>query len=355
MIASSPTIKSSLRLPLDIVQPFPLRFRPDDLHVMAFLASHPEYEAVEAMIRFRASGKYSIRAILTRHDQSQLDHVNDDALLADFHGTDREPCHREIDFEMVSSDGGRRARLAFPSRAGERIVLDLVTIGQPDPKRGGLTDPGRHSASSALPIMWRGATTLAGARTKVTIDGVEYRVPLKIRAGAFIAHQGYFTERFSMGAIRAGTVTTRLLKKPDRFEVGAEWVQQCGAGTMSYRVTAQGADGTLRIAKLDGSDEIITACDIEGRLEIMRIDLRAEAGPARGLALAFDRDGGFSLSIQEGRDVVCGRLQIVERGGDGLLISLSPLQPHWAVDRNVRVVCSRDGDQISFVTTIGPG
>ena len=321
MMTRAPTTRSSLRLPRHIVQPFPLRFRHDDLHVMAFFEGHPEYEAVEAMIQLRAGSTYSIRAILTRHDQSQVDHVNDDALVADFRGTERELCRREIDFETGSSGQGRRARLAFLSWAGERIVLDIVTVGQPDPKRSGLTDPGRHSVRSALPIMWRGATTLAGSQTKVIIDGTEYWVPAKIRAGALIAHQGYFTERFSMGGIRAGTVATRLLKTPDRFEVGAEWVQQWDERTIAYRVTAQSADGALRIAKLDGSDEIITAYAISSRLEIVRISLRAEAGPtgllAHGLALAFDRDGGFSLSIEGGQDIVSGRLQIAG-GGRGM-------------------------------------
>jgi hypothetical protein len=353
MLTSSPGIKSSLRLPPGILQPFPLRFRQDDLHIMAFFEGHREYEAVEAMIQRQAGGGYSIRAIITRHDQSQVDHVNDDALLADFHGTERELCRREIDFEMRSSGEGRQARLAFLSRAGERIVLDAMTVGRPDPKRGGLTNPGRHSASSSLPIMWRGASTLAGPGTKVTIDGVEYRVPVKIRAGAFIAHEGFFTERHSMAVIRAGTATTRLLKKPDRFDVGAEWVQQCGECTTAYRVTTQGADGALRIAKLDGSDEMITAYAIEDRLEVTTISLGAETGPAGGLALGFNRDAGFSLSIEEGHDIVSGRLQITERS-DGVFITLSPLRPDWAANRIVRVACLQMGDVTTFVTTIEP-
>jgi hypothetical protein len=40
-------------LPNWIVQPFNLRFEPDDLHVMAYFSDHPEYEAAEAMIRIR--------------------------------------------------------------------------------------------------------------------------------------------------------------------------------------------------------------------------------------------------------------------------------------------------------------
>ena len=34
------------------------------------------------MIRRRVEGDWSIRAIVTRHDQTQIDHVNDAALLA---------------------------------------------------------------------------------------------------------------------------------------------------------------------------------------------------------------------------------------------------------------------------------
>jgi hypothetical protein len=351
-MTNSLNIGPSLLMPPDILQPFALRFRRDDLHVMAFFEGHPEYEAVEAMVQVQADGRNSIRAIITRHNQSQIDHVNDDVLFAAFRGTDRECCRREIELEMESLGAGRRARLEFLSLAGERIVLDVVTAGQPDVKRGGLSDPGGHSASSSLPLMWRGATTLAGPRTKVTIDDVGYPVPVKTRAGNFIAHQGYYTERHSMGVIRTGTVAARLLKKPDRLEVGAEWVLQHDEYETAYRVTALAADGTLRIARLDGS-EMITAHAIEDRLAVTRISLPAEAGRIDGLVLAFDRNAGFSLSIEGQQDIVFGRVHLAE-GLDGSVISLRPLQPDWAVGRIVRVACSRDGDQIRFVTTIGP-
>jgi hypothetical protein len=343
---------SALLMPPGVLQPFPLRFRRDDLHVMAFFEGHPQYEAVEAMIRSRADGGYSIRAILTRHDQSQIDHINDDALLAAFRGTDRERCYREIALEAESSANGRRARLEFRSSADERVVLDLVTVGQPDVKRGGLSDPGMHSLSSSLPLMWRGASTLAGPQTKVTIDEVEYPVPVKLRAGPFIAHEGYYTEPHSMGVIRAGTVSTRLLKKPDRLEVGAEWLFQLDDRDIAYQVTACGADGMLQIAQLDDSGEIITAHAVEDRLAVAQIHLPADAGPPAGLVLAFDRDAGFSLSIEGEPDVVTGRVQI-ENGPEEPVISLSPLHPGWAAGRIVRVACSRAGDRTTFVTTIG--
>jgi len=83
-------------LPPGLLQPFLLRFRREDLHIMAFFSGHPDYEAVEAMIRYRGDGTPSIRAILTRHDQSQIDHVNDDDLSAEGHGVARQTCRRDI-------------------------------------------------------------------------------------------------------------------------------------------------------------------------------------------------------------------------------------------------------------------
>jgi hypothetical protein len=352
-MTNSLSIGPALLMPPNVLQPFALRFRRDDLHVMAFFEGHPEYEAVEAMIRFRAGSGYSIRAIITRHDQSQIDHINDDALLAAYRGTHRERCRREIELEMESLMAGRRARLEFLSFAGERVVLDVVTTGQPDVERGGLSDPGRHSASTSLPLMWRGASTLAAPPTKVTIDDVEYPVPVRARAGAFVAHEGYYTERHSMGVIRAGTVTAKLLKKPDRLEAGAEWLVRHDEHETAYRVTALGADGALHIARLDGSGEMITAHAIEDRLALTRVSLPAEAGSTDGFVLAFGRDAGFSLSIEGRQDIVSGRVHLAE-GPDGSVISLRPLQPGWAVDRIVQVACLTDGDQMRFVTTIGP-
>lgn len=79
-MANSIDTRPALLMPAGVLQPFQLRFRRDDLHVMAFFKGHPEYEAVEAMILARPDGENSIRAIITRRDQTQIDLVNDDAL-----------------------------------------------------------------------------------------------------------------------------------------------------------------------------------------------------------------------------------------------------------------------------------
>src|SRR5262245_39967741 len=147
--------EAGIILPHDLLQPFLLRFRREDLHIMAFFSGHPDYEAVEAMIRYREDGTPAIRAILTRHDQSQIDHVNDDDLSAEGQSVTRQTCRRDIALAVDAVPGRRHARLEFDSHAGESVVLDISTVGEPDAGRGGVSDPGSHSPNSSLPLMRR--------------------------------------------------------------------------------------------------------------------------------------------------------------------------------------------------------
>src|SRR3569832_840476 len=99
--------QAGIVLPPGLLQPFLLRFRREDLHIMASFSGHPDYEAVEAMIRYHGDGTPSIRAILTRHDQRQIDHVNDDELSAEGRGVTRQTCRREIALAVNTLPGRR--------------------------------------------------------------------------------------------------------------------------------------------------------------------------------------------------------------------------------------------------------
>lgn len=210
-----------LLLPIGVVQPFDLKFIVDDLHVIAFFGGHPLYEAVEAMVRRSDSGPATVRAILTRHDQRQIDHVNDPRLLAEARETGRETCLRSVSLLEERAGHGRRARIEFESNLGKTVVLDVVSLGPPDPARGGLSDPGRHAATGSLPVMLRGASTMAGPASRVTIADVEFLIPVKFRAGPHVvAHHGFFTESHRMGLLRAGQIERGLIALPQDFEIG---------------------------------------------------------------------------------------------------------------------------------------
>jgi hypothetical protein len=333
-------------LPPDLLQPFLLRFRREDLHIMAFFSGHPDYEAVEAMISHRGDGTPSIRAILTRHDQSQIDHVNDDDLSAEGHGVARQTCRRDIALAIDALPGRRHARLEFDSHAGEPVVLDITTVGGPDPQRGGVSNPGNHSPNSSLPLMRRRASTFAGPQTAVFVGGERFEVPVKIRSGPFVAHDGYFTEGHTFGAIRAGTISYRLKTRPARMAIGEEWILEGNGRAIVYRIENSNPDGKLRIAREDAISESIEAFATDDGLRITRIGKRAG-----GLDLAFDETGRFNLAM-EGETIVSGSVE-TKRQADTAVITLSPAQPDWAVARQVRVTCSRDGDLLTAVTTIG--
>ena len=340
-----------LTVPLDLLQPFFLRYRHDDLHVMAFFEGHAEYEAVEAMIRRKADGGYSIRAIITRHNQSQIDHINDEALLAEMRGAQRETCHRPIDLQLGAGEGGRRARLAFTSHAGESVVLDLTTAGEPDAARGGLTDPGGHSATSSLPLMWRGASALAGPLTTVSIDNVAYLVPEKVRRGPFVALEGYYSEPHIMGVIRAGTVTTRWLKRPERLDIGSEWVCEVDGREVVRRVTRRRSDGGLRIETPDSGETIIAVAGRDG-LEIAEIQALGDTNAGSGLTLSFETRGRFALSMEGAPNLVTGAVEIANLAQTSR-ISLRPATPDWATGRVVHVDCAREDGAVTCITTIG--
>src|SRR6476659_51588 len=323
--------KAGIALPPNLLQPFLLGFRREDLHIMAFFRGHPNYEAVEAMIRYRADGTPSIRAILTRHDQRQIDHVNDDDLSAQAHGVDRQTCRRDIALAVEALPGRRHPRLAFNSHASEPVVLDITTTGEPDPRRGGISDPGSHSLNTSLPLMRRRASALAGPQTAVFVGGKRFEVPVKISSGPFVAHEGYFTEGHLFGAIRAGTIRDRLKTRPARIAAGEQWVLESDDRVVTYRIESIGPDGKLRIARTDAPNESIEAFATGEGLRITRIGSLADGRPQGGLDLAFHEAGHFSLAM-EGETIVLGSVEAKRQAGTAV-ISLSPTRPDWAAAR----------------------
>jgi hypothetical protein len=344
MLKEIPARAAGIALPPGLLQPFLLRFRREDLHIMAFFSGHPDYESVEAMIRYRADGTPSIRAILTCHDQRQIDHVNDDDLSAEASGVDRQTCRRDIALAVEALPGRRHARLEFCSHADEPVVLDIVTAGEPDEKRGGVSDPGSHSPNTSLPLMRRRASALAAPQTAVFVGGQRFEIPVKISSGPFVAHEGYFTEGHLFAAIRAGTIGYRLKTSPASMTVGEQWMFESDGRTTSYRIESSGADGRLRIARKDAIGETVEAFASGGGLRVIRIG-------HGGLDLAFDEAARFRLAM-DGETIVSGSAEM-NRQDATAIITLSPTQPDWAVARQVRVTCSRDGDWLTATTAIG--
>jgi hypothetical protein len=334
--------RRGLLLPPGVIQPFFLRFTREDWHVMAFIEGHPAYEAVEAMVREKPEGGWAIRAIITRHDQSQMDHLNEAELSAGMRGALREVFARNIDFTLDLTPTQPRARLAFMSGDDEPVVLSLTALGPPDPAGAGLSDPGGHSAVSSLPLMWRGASTLAADDTWVEIAGRRYEAPVRVLGPGRTAREGYLTRGHHMGVIRAGEVRLTPLRAPAALAPGGEWAFESDWREVVYRITGEARDGALAIERRGPLREVITARPVGERLELLAV----AAPDADGLALSFAGDR-FELAIDR-QPLVTGRV-----ASDGASITLAPDTPDWATRRPVRVQIAQADGATTFVTAVG--
>jgi len=138
-------------VPFEFIQPFDVFFRREDRHVIAFFSGHPVYEAVEAFLGRRHGRAPLVRAILTRHDQSQVDYIivlTFDPLLPDPTATG------------LGHDPTARFAIAVAAHA------DLITV-RVEPGVAGFTlipeDPAWASTHALAVTLWA-----AGAARRVT-------------------------------------------------------------------------------------------------------------------------------------------------------------------------------------------
>lgn len=154
-----------------LLQPLDLRYEYAELHVMLYLDDHPAYESIEAMIGPANRGARHVRVILTRHDQTQVDHVSAPRMLSDFAGIDRRVVLRAIEVDCHPDLPLPTATVRFDSWRDEPITFTVRALSPPDQARAGLTDPGGHSATTSLPVMLRERSTLAGPGSSLTLAG----------------------------------------------------------------------------------------------------------------------------------------------------------------------------------------
>jgi hypothetical protein len=338
-------------LPNWIVQPFNLRFEPDDLHVIAYVSDHPEYEAVEAMIRLRTGRAPLVRAILTRHDQSQIDHSNDEESSSNSF-EERERCFRDIACVTEESASSRRVVVRFESFRAELVELDITSLGLPAAERGGLSDPGNHSLGSSLPIMYRGRSALAAPGSRVTIDGRSLQIPARIEAaGRVIALAGFVTEVHHMAALRAGVVRLELLEMPVDFRAGECWTYRSGDEPATYRISRVLTTGAIEVTRADAKTEWIHAMPVNGMLELIEVRVQHPADTRHFVSLNLS-DGAFTIDIDDAKALVSGTVT-ESADKERSSVALAPASPVWAASRPVMVEVTRAGSQITLQTTIG--
>lgn len=347
--------------PIKLVQPFQMRLERYDAQVIAFLSEHPTYDAVEAFYQERPGQPPLIRAIVTLRDGFQIDHINDPLELAERRSPFRPAVLRDIDFRQEALPGGRvRATARFESYRGEDIVIDIVTIGPPEPPEESLLDPGTHAATSALPVLWLEAGVPGTTESAVLIDGVpQAMTPGPIPGTVF----GFYSNAFDVGEILADVDRLTLVEGPEEIRVGAAWVFVDSMGLVHrYEVIAvQGADIVLR--RTTGQEQILVTRRRAGRPDLLEIRsirvtgvraaLNITPPPPAGLTLDLTTPGRFSLSLDEHVDLITGTAE-ASYGLHRVSWTLRPTQPSWAVSREVNATgwFDRSGD-VFLLTTIG--
>lgn len=350
-------LPQGLLLPAGIIQPFDMHFASDELHVIAYFQGHPEYEAVEAMIHRKSPAPTVVRAILTRHNQTQVDHVNDRAAHMEaqaFEG--RQTVYREVEVDQGGTPERPWVTVRFVSFANEVIVLRVATASPPDAARGGLTDPGGHSPKSSLPLMWRGKSCLAGLGTTVLIDERECAIGERVRSPhGFVGLNGFYTEMHQMGAIRASTHAYDVVHEPSQITTGSSWIYAGHNGQEArYVVTDMRVSGQIVVESRSGVQTERIWADVRGqRLRLLKAERLGRDAAESGFAVRLLADGRFAIDVANHQGVVVGLASITHESSGVDEVELRPQEPSWATARRTRVRIRRFGKSVEIRTSIG--
>ena len=349
-----------------VIQPFPIYFNCNDYHIMLYFKRHPEYESIEAFIQEREKGDPFIRVIITRLDQTQVDHIND-SLTVDYlkaRRRKREIYHTPIKYKNAAHGGKAHITLEFLSFKGENILFDFFSAAKASTKHASLIDPGGHSMHISLPVMYPEKTTLAGGKSKILIDDVKYEMPVKIWIPLlFKGMKGYYSEIFSIGVIRAGLEELKLISTPQSIALCEKWIYETGGEVISYEIIKVEND----VVTLKKQDETIVAKIHDENLELIKVSCQSyltnryiveysiDFSPALPISTAPGsspiNEVDFSISIGQHSSLVTGVARR-QQSGDMIKLMLVPLNPDWCIKRPVSTTIIQKENLFSINTEI---
>jgi len=348
------------------IQPFPLYFDCNDYHVMLYFKNHPEYESVEAMIQEQNEGDPFIRIIITRLDQTQVDHINNQEYVdrLKIKKRKREFYYTPIHYDRSQNSKGMHIVLKFTSFKGESVCFDFYTASKAESKYTGLIDPGGHSMKISLPVMYPERGMLAGPKSSITINETKYKIPVKVWIPLFFkGMKGYFSEIFNIGVFRAGTEEIKLVNAPKIFKTGEKWIYESESEVSVYKIE-EIKEGMLIVRK---DNEEIEAEYLNGSCKIKRITLfsstrqsssmfSVEFEPSLPVEAVNDPEENnetrFSISIGQHYSLVEGKVNVKQTDKSTTLI-LIPGRPEWTVKRPVYITIMKCDELFVIKTTVG--
>lgn len=352
----------------NLVQPFSLILNHYDLHVMLNFNKHPEYKAVEAMIDFRNNDKPLVRAVTIRHDETKVDYVNDSILIERIRMNlifKRTICYTPIEFIRKEIKGIYQLSLKFTTLKNEKIDFYLETAGTPSAKYGGLAEPGNALKNVALPVVLTEKNALAGANSRITINGTRYAIPVKVYIPVFFTGlEGYYSENFSLGLFFIKNRGWTITRAPDSIAIGEEWVIT-DSEEVRYKIVGN-ENGRTRIQNTV-RHELVAFENNKNGLSIESVAVSSDSAGKRTLAIRFspplkqpadmtDREklsSRFSITMNNSILAIQGRAEMT-RDGETISITVIPEKPKWARASIIRARIHETSDkQYEIKSTVG--
>ena len=289
-------------------------------HIIAFFEGHQDYESLEAFVFSSRgpSGDPLCRAILTRHDKTQIDFVN----FSSRANPRRENYQTEIRFEY--RDDGTAAMLSLVDHRDNALALVYVADHPVSAAYGGMTDVRGHSPQGGLPLFYREKSGIASEGSYVRINNDKLRIPLDKEATHkpfFIGLQAYVSEGYNCLILPTGTEEY----SPSLFGMPAD-------GDM-LRLHYGPFETSCRIREKEGTGEIrslafrsLTASpERESRMEFNPAFPNLSAMPDQSETVLR-----FSISFDASSPVAYGDLRVKKTASDRAEVLLQPAYPEWA-------------------------
>jgi hypothetical protein len=311
-----------------LIVPFDLVGLRAEYHVIAWFNGHPDYETVEAFVY--AEGR--ARAILTRPDGSQIDIFNyPEADIT----SGREWRAGSVEFALAANRRDATLRLTLPD--GKVLALDYVGQGALSPAHAGLTDPGQHAPDGGLPTMYRQTSSVASDRSRLTVDGVAYPIPIDASISKppfFTAYKAFLSEGYESLIVR-----TYAEKAATELTPASSLTYRTGNSENTVTLASgKGAVGAPKIRSILADTPLLSgATPAKGVPRGVTLSFEPALGDPRSVADGTTETSRFAITFAAGKAKAIVGTVTVARQGNRVTIRLLPERPTWAkTDRAIR-------------------
>lgn len=320
-----------------ILFPFQLITYTAEYHIIAFFDGHDTYESLEAFIFPEDDTGRPIRAILTKHDNTQVDFINRENMDSPI----RECISSEITFEYHNH--GKAAVLSFTDNLMNDWRLNYRADYEVSKEWGGLIDVEGHSPDSSMPLFCYDLAGIASEGTFVSENEKRYSISVDQEASKppyFTAYQAYVSEGYNAAIFRTG-VAIELLER---------FIFENGVKQAVYD-----HDGIKQTAELEWNGSIpeirsISASSIlYSPVRSVKVEFNPPLPNLHALPSGEEYGIRFSISFDSTLDVVYGDITLRRIDEETVELRMEPAYPAWvAQQRRMQYQLTEEKGQLQY-------